>query len=143
MGDYPREALVEDLANDRKNFEKAIKHEDNSYLIAAFDDERKTCAGFLFFRKITEDTVELDLFLVLKEYRGKGVGKKLVNAVINYFSTTKQCYADTHRCYNDTAKKFYEKMGFVNQGSTPSQTILPGGVLASSVIDRWLYQIKK
>ncbi len=143
MGNNPQEGLTQEIHDDREKFEKAIGHEDNSRLLTAFDAENKTPIGFLFFSKVTEDTMELELFLVLKEYRSQGAGKQLVAAAINYFDTIKQCYVDPHRNHNEATLKFYEKMGFVNQGPTPRQIMLPGGVLTSDVFDRWVYEIKK
>lgn len=144
MGKNPEEALTNELMTDYENFKKAIDgHKDNNYLIAAFDRESNKPVGLLWFDKASEDEIEIKLLLVIMECRGKGVGEQLFIKAIDYLGTTKQCFAEVYRDYNERPKKFYTRMGFVNQGPTPRKAILPGDVSADKVLDRWVYTVNR
>ncbi len=142
IGDHPQESLENDLVSDRESFTKVINQKDNAYLLAALDEHDNRVIGFLWFTK-NDETIALELLMVLKPYRTHGTGTQLVMAAINYFKTTQQCTAETHRNYNDGTKNFYEKIGFINQGPTPRHVELSGGIFTDQVLDLYVYHVRK
>jgi predicted GNAT family N-acyltransferase len=84
----------------------------------------KTARHYLFFAngiavgtarwRVTEIGVKLERFAVLKEYRGLGYGSKLVHGVLkDILSLGKNIYLNSQV----NALSFYEKLGFVCEGS--------------------------
>lgn len=57
--------------------------------------------------------IELDNVYMLPEYQGKGLGKQLVNWILDY-GKSKDCIASELNCYIDNTKghKFWESMGY-------------------------------
>jgi ribosomal protein S18 acetylase RimI-like enzyme len=52
---------------------------------------------------------------VLPDYQGRGVGKALWMESLKYFDMSKDTYVELAD-YNDQARKFYERLGFVDTG---------------------------
>jgi len=81
--------------------------------------ERDVCAGFMFYMKngAFHSFPYLHLIAVKEEYRGKGIGKQL----IDYFEKVSErdkfflAVAD----YNPDAKRFYERLGYRQIGEIP------------------------
>jgi Acetyltransferases len=66
--------------------------------------------GFAFFRKIHGDFWELTLIGILAEYRGMGIGEKLLGEALKAISGEIYLHVQTT---NLPAIKLYEKFGFV------------------------------
>lgn len=84
----------------------------NGKFIIALDRNGKiigTCAGL----KKTENTIKLNTFYILKEYRKCGLGNKMYNIIMEYILENK--YKEIILCTFekfDIAIKFYEKRGY-------------------------------
>lgn len=69
--------------------------------------------GWIFYHTVEEKELLIDLLVVARDMRGKGVGSKLVAFIIDFacsrgFEQIKLFVIDT----NDKAKILYERMGF-------------------------------
>lgn len=54
---------------------------------------------------------------VLEAYRGRGIGKRLTGALLQYLSNLGACYATLEvRVSNERAQNLYKGLGFVNVG---------------------------
>lgn len=100
------EMLKEDLV---KNFENL------SILIALVDNK---IVGYLAYRIKENHTKKLDVdqLVVLEQYRGKGLGKKLMDEVKN-IALNNNCDRIELNCwlFNENALAMYEHIGFERQ----------------------------
>jgi|SRR6056297_1192264 len=100
--DYVREPLYEFYENFDKNYE--------NIWVAEYEGD---IAGFIALVKVDTDTAQLRWFLLEKDLRGKGIGKKLMNTLIEFAKDKdyKNIYLWTVG-FLDTARHIYEKFGF-------------------------------
>ena len=94
--------------------EDLIKHVKNCDFKKAWVllDKNEVIATICYTERSNE-IAEIKKVYIKKEYRGQGIGRTLVNNVINYIKDKgyKSIYIGTSDHFNG-AKKFYEKMGF-------------------------------
>lgn len=80
------------------------------------------CAGFAYF--IAEGAFHayhyVHLITINEEYRGKGIGKKLLEFIENILFETRDKIFLLVGDYNPGAKIFYEKLGYKQVGTIPS-----------------------
>lgn len=80
------------------------------------------CAGFAYF--ISEGAFHaypyLHLIAIREKYRGKGIGRKLLEFIENMLFKTKDKIFLLVGDYNPGAKIFYEKLGYKYIGTIPS-----------------------
>lgn len=80
------------------------------------------CAGFAYF--IPEGAFHayhyLHLIAIREEYRGKGIGKKLLEFIEDMLFKTRDKIFLLVGDYNPDAKIFYEKLGYKYLGTIPS-----------------------
>ena len=97
-----------------KTIEEAL---DKGNLYVAITDN--ICVGFIFY--ITNGAFHsypyLHLIAVKEEYRGKGIGKQLVEFFENISGKDKFFLAVAD--YNEKAKRFYESIGYCQVGEIP------------------------
>lgn len=93
--------------------------DNNFYGIVA--EENGIILGILISRLVDrlvkpKDILFIDDLIIDKEYRGKGIGKLLLQNAINYGKEL-DCQTIELKAYicNETAHKLYEKMGFEKQ----------------------------
>ena len=88
--------------------ENGVKYNFNKFSFVAKDDDKPVgfCTGFSYYSEVTINNV-----VVLKEYRGKGIGTKLIECVEKYFEG--KGFNNINLVTNDfQAPKFYKKCGF-------------------------------
>lgn len=93
------------FASRKEDFKKAIS---NSILIVAYDSD-----NFVGFTRAISDgyiTTFLCELLIVKEYRNKGIGRMLVNHIMNV-------YPNTRLDLISEADGFYEKLTFRKVGT--------------------------
>ena len=78
------------------------------YVIAYFDKE---AVGTARWREI-DNTVKLERFAVLKNYRNKGIGRKLTMFIIDKIPQGKIIFLNSQ----ESAIGFYSKLGFTSKG---------------------------
>lgn len=80
------------------------------HFLAFYNKKPVACARIVF----EDEKAKLERIAVLKEFRGKGIGKELINYLINYCRErkVKEIYFDAQ--YH--AKLFYEKLVFRERG---------------------------
>ena len=78
------------------------------YVIAYFDEE---AVGTARWREIG-NTVKLERFAVLKNYRNKGIGRKLTMFIIDKIPQGKIIFLISQ----ESAIGFYSKLGFISKG---------------------------
>ena len=78
------------------------------YVIAYFDEE---AVGTARWREIG-NTVKLERFAVLKNYRNKGIGRKLTMFIIDKIPQGKIIFLNSQ----ESAIGFYSKLGFISKG---------------------------
>jgi predicted GNAT family N-acyltransferase len=62
--------------------------------------------------RLTDEGMKLERFAVLKEYRGKGVGKALVKYILNELEDEGKIYLNAQ----ESVIHFYERLGFQVRG---------------------------
>lgn len=112
--------LNKELANDQEIFPKAINDLNHEKLHIAYDDDKKHIVGFLLFH-IEEEIIELDLLLIDKNYRRKGIGKKLIINAIDTFKQAESVIVYPLSIDNIDTLNFYESIGFINFGPSPME----------------------
>ena len=108
---YVAEGMLEYLSLPRPNKNRVWICEHNGYRM-----------GFLLLLDRGDDIAQLRYFFVYPEYRGIGLGDKLMRLFIEYFrqSSFHQCYLwTTHEL--SAAAKLYKKYGFKLEEEKPSQ----------------------
>ncbi|MEO5594155.1 MAG: GNAT family N-acetyltransferase [Chitinophagaceae bacterium] len=92
------------------SLKKQMQEQGHVFLLAEIDNE---AAGFASFSKINEqDTYKLHKIYVNTAIQGKGLGKALLNAVIQEIKLLDATTLILNVKKDNTAKTFYEKFGF-------------------------------
>lgn len=102
------------------SFFKTALHSDNTMAYVAKEDE--TNLGYILMFKIqladnpfqySRSSLLIDQILVLKNYQGKGVGKKLLAVAIAFAKANKVDYIElNHWTQNESAREFFIKNNF-------------------------------
>jgi predicted GNAT family N-acyltransferase len=93
-------------------FDQSAKH-----ILAIVDDKPIATARWRF----TDEGAKMERFAVLKEYRGKGIGKKLVKFVLSKLKKQEYIYLYAQ----ESVLKFYDKCGFETVGSRFYEADIP------------------
>jgi Acetyltransferase (GNAT) family. len=125
--------LQEELVGDAENFPQLIDSWGAERLQIAWDVENNIPCGLLVFSQHAHNEVLLDLLLVDKNYRGKGIGKKLVRSVVQIFKDIKAMIVYPIQFNNDDTLKFYESLGFKNFGLASEDKINSHGIRHSDM----------
>ena len=88
--------------NKRNNFYKCIRLKSNNEIIG--------CGKIFFDIKLGNNKAYIDDIIIDKKYRNYGLGKYLINNLIN-IAKGQKCYLCLLSC-KDELKVFYEKIGF-------------------------------
>jgi len=94
-------------------FDKISKNPDYIIYVAIDDGKIVGATTLLIEQKFIHDggkVGHIEDVVVRKGYQGKGIGKKIVNALLKY-ADKKGCYKTILDCTDDLIP-FYEKMGF-------------------------------
>jgi len=94
-------------------FNKISKNPDHVIYVAIYNGEIIGATTLLIEQKFIHDggkVGHIEDVVVRKEYQGKGVGKKIVNALLKY-AKKKGCYKTILDCSEDLIP-FYENIGF-------------------------------
>ena len=76
--------------------------------------DRNDLIGYVWYFKISENTVHLNEISVLSKFRGGGYGQKLINEVYKFAHEHKCKYVQLHvHESNVKARNFYDKQKFV------------------------------
>lgn len=118
--DIPRMAELERIIFtdpwSEKVYRETLALPDVEYVVAVDDD---TIVGGAGVRNIV-GTGEITNVMLLPEYRGKGLGRKIVEEVIERGRRLgAEEFTLEARASNASAIKLYEKLGFVNEGIRP------------------------
>lgn len=109
---YDKEAVI--------SFFKATLNKENTVAFLAQENEKPLGYALLFKMNFAENPFQyartfllLDQILVLKNYRGKGVGTLLLDAVFNFAGENNIDLVElNHWTQNDSARKFFGKSKF-------------------------------
>jgi glucosamine-phosphate N-acetyltransferase len=94
-------------------FDKISKNPDHVIYVVTYNGEVIGATTLLIEQKFIHDggkVGHIEDVVVRKEYQGKGVGKKIVNALLKY-AEKKGCYKTILDCSDDLIP-FYENIGF-------------------------------
>lgn len=116
LGKNPQYYLDLELEEDKKWFVDCIEEKAPELLWVADDRANDTVAGLIIAGNISDITMEINLLLILKKYRRHGIGKCLVQHALASFPDVSWCVVYPLRFANDDTLKFYQSVGFVNQG---------------------------
>lgn len=105
-----------DSGNYPDRLKKAIKNSDR--VVSMWDKDK--LIGLMSAITDSEMTVYFPYLLVMPEYQGKGIGKKLCQNMLEYY---KNYYRKILTCKEDKLG-FYEKMGFQKQKDSLSVEII-------------------
>ncbi len=118
-GQNPDLFLSKELIEDKKMFPEYVKQHGNDRLYVAYDNNKNIPAGFLVFHRSNKSSMWLELLFIHKDYRRMGLGKKLIETALRVFQGIDTCHVYPLRFGNNVTLKFYEHLGFVNQGIAP------------------------
>jgi GNAT superfamily N-acetyltransferase len=98
--------------------------------LVAYDNERKTAAGFLCLEKNTSNISSLKYVFVHPEYRGRGIAKSLLTYVISYAKENgvKKINLNVYPTTTN-AIELYKKVGFKEIGKT---SLIQGSVYTNN-----------
>ncbi len=98
----------------RESFCRELEHNVAArYLVAEADGRIAGYAGAW----IILDESHITNIAVAEEYRGRGIGKQLTRALLQYLSNLGACYATLEvRVSNERAQHLYKTLGFVSVG---------------------------
>lgn len=85
---------------------------------------------------------ELDLLLILKEYRKQGIGRALVYHAVNSFPTIATCETYLLQFANNATFIFYQTIGFINQGIPIVDKINLWGIHYKDMYYHFTYDVK-
>jgi len=102
--DIPAVVEIENLSFQFPKPESVFKEDEHKYLLAKDDDR---VIGYIGIEKILDEEHIINM-AVHPDYRGKGIGKRLMQHVLN----DEEVFFLEVRASNETAKKIYEKYGF-------------------------------
>ena len=116
--------LLSELTNtpkfDFERWEKQINliKDNNYHNIFVIEDDGKIIASITIIIELKiirnlNNVCHIEDIVVSKNYRGKGIGKQLIEYCKDY-SKKKNCYKIILNC-NNTLLNFYEKLGFRNK----------------------------
>ena len=88
-----------------------------THILALFDNNPVGTARWRF----TDEGVKMERFAVLKDFRGLGIGKKLVKFVLNEIGMNEYIYLYAQ----ESVIEFYEKFGFETVGNRFYEANLP------------------
>ncbi len=100
-------------------FDKISKNPDHIIYVATHNGKIIGATTLLIEQKFIHDggkVGHIEDVVVRKEYQGKGVGKKLVNALLKY-AEKKGCYKTILDCSDDLIP-FYENLGFKSHSNS-------------------------
>lgn len=121
LGKNPDYYLEKDLQLDEVLFHQAVKADGQARLCIAHDTKSNRTVGLLLFHRENEKSLKLDLFMINKEYRGKGIGRKLLQIALTAFPNITTCDVYVLRFANENTQKFYQAMGFQCLGLAPQE----------------------
>jgi ribosomal-protein-alanine N-acetyltransferase len=102
--DVPAVVEIERLSFKYPKPEAVFREDEHKYLVARDDDK---VVGYIGIEKIL-DEVHIINMAVDPQYRGKGIGNRLMQHVLN----DEEVFFLEVRISNESAKKVYEKYGF-------------------------------
>lgn len=86
-----------------------VEYEDDSNHVICYVDNAPVGTGR--WRK-TSKGIKLERFAVLNNFRGKGIGTKIVNFILSQLSSNNTIYLHAQ----DAVVNFYERLGFFTSG---------------------------
>jgi len=102
--DIPEVVEIEDLSFKYPKPEAVFREDEHKYLVARDNDK---VVGYIGIEKILDEEHIINMS-VHPDYRGKGMGKRLMQHVLN----DEEVFFLEVRASNETAKSIYEHFGF-------------------------------
>lgn len=102
-------------------FEESLSDEQNDTIITAMNGDE--LIGCVMLRKADEHTFKLRQMAVEEQYRGRGVGKLLMNEAERYLRTLRVSAIVLHA--RQHAVGFYESMGYLCFGEVFIEVTIP------------------
>jgi GNAT superfamily N-acetyltransferase len=108
--------LNEYIALYTAEFKKTLESPDiqENNLLIATDPYNSNKVQALCLFKTNNQQIHIDWLIVAKEFRGKGIGKKLLDIAISTNDDAIQCELETLAYANEKTHAFYEKYGFTS-----------------------------
>jgi glucosamine-phosphate N-acetyltransferase len=101
-----------------KDFEEYIKNRNKTRIIVIHDDENKIIAAGTIFKleKLHNNPIgQIEDVIVTEKYREKGLGRKIIEHLVNIGINEFKCYKIVLNCL-DKNIHFYEKCNFTISG---------------------------
>jgi GNAT superfamily N-acetyltransferase len=131
-----------ELDRDKQLFQDVINHQGDERLYVAWDPVQERIAGLVSFHR-EGDTVILDLLLVDKGYRNRGIGRALVTGAQEAFPDIKSIIVTPLAIDNEPTLRFYESLGFKNTGPIVSDEKTIYGVARSAMYFYYVWTIQR
>lgn len=98
-----------------QDFKEEFDDIDNNCMFLVMYDKEKAIAMCRYF-PVADDTYAIGRIAVVKEYRGQGIGSKIVNEAETRLKNIGVKYAVLSAQVR--AEEFYKKLGYVGEGET-------------------------
>lgn len=131
-----------ELDRDKQLFQDVINHQGDERLYVAWDPVQECIAGLISFHR-ERDTVILDLLLVDKGYRNRGIGRALVTGAQEAFPDIKSIIVTPLAIDNEPTLRFYESLGFKNTRPIVSDEKTIYGVARSAMYFYYVLTIQR
>jgi ribosomal protein S18 acetylase RimI-like enzyme len=113
----------------------------NSSIFATFDDKPVGMAVFIINEKIkTKHIANIYGVFVKEEFRGKGIGKKLINSILNIINRNKSVWKIklTVNTEQNAAVDLYKQFGFNVAGRLKNELRIDGKFYDELIIEKLL-----
>jgi ribosomal protein S18 acetylase RimI-like enzyme len=114
LGENPDQILEDELLNDQEAFLEAVEKNTDEHVFVACKEDK--LVGFCYFN-FHANSLVIELLCIAKEYRGTGIGKRIVNKIFESFSVDSCRLAVIEK--NEAACKFWQSMGFSKLNEKP------------------------
>jgi len=107
VGHNPNYYLDMEIEEDKEWFPACIAKEVKDVLLVAHDTINDKIVGLIGEHQDSRDELKIDLLLILKAYRGRGIDKRLVCNFLQSFPDAKSCVVYPFQYSNEATLSFY------------------------------------
>lgn len=121
LGKNPDYFLNLELEDEKKTIYDYIIQSQTGRILIAYDTAKSKPVGLIIFHKFNNNSLEIELLLIDRNYRGLHLGTLLVNQALSTFEDITSCTVYPFKLGNAKVLNFYESLGFIHKGAAPQE----------------------